>query len=118
MWFMVWGYFLVIFPVISMLAYVISTLYRKYKLKKNKNEKIPNNFVCLSGYRKSKNNSIVMSIDYIETKGNYVLEKTVIYNKNEISEDEVKRIIKSGDYSKYILIMYREQFESVFKSLI
>ena len=42
-------------------------------------------------------------------------KKTAIFNKTTISEKEVFKKIRSGEYDDRIIIIYTEQFETVFK---
>jgi len=58
----------------------------------------------------------IMRMDFTETVGgSYEVEKTAIFNKNAISEKEVWKKIRSGEYDSRIIVIYTEQFENVFK---
>lgn len=58
----------------------------------------------------------IMRMDFTEmVGGSYEVEKTAIYNKTMISCEEVRKKIKSGEYDNRIIVIYKEQFETVFK---
>ena len=58
----------------------------------------------------------IMRMDFTEiVGGSYEVQKVAIYNKNTISNKEVKKKIHSGEYDDRIIIIYKEQFETVFK---
>lgn len=57
----------------------------------------------------------IMRMDFTEMVGGYYeVEKTAIFNKNTISEKEVREKIKSGEYDSRIIVIFQEQFENVF----
>lgn len=58
----------------------------------------------------------IMRMDFTEVVGgSYEVQKTAIFNKTTISEKEVFKKIRSGEYDDRIIIVYTEQFETVFK---
>lgn len=62
---------------------------------------------------------MIKRIDYQKTIGTEIkIERVALYDDNNIYEKEVRKYIKSEEYNPNIIHCDREQFESVFKSLI
>lgn len=63
------------------------------------------------------NLSNVMRIDFTRDYGSWTENLVALFNINKISEKEVRRFIHGDSLSEFhpdIIIMYPEQFESVF----
>lgn len=57
----------------------------------------------------------VMKIEYtVKIAGVHDLEKIALYNKNRITQKEVKNLIDNGEYSPHVIIIDRQQFDNVF----
>lgn len=54
-----------------------------------------------------------MKITYTEKTGIYNTEMIALYNKNQITEQEVRTAIKAGIYNRNIITMTVEQYENV-----
>ena len=61
--------------------------------------------------------SHVMMLDDVEHYiGDYLLSvETILFNSNRIPPEEAIRIVRSGEYSPYVLAIPKEQFYGLFK---
>ena len=57
----------------------------------------------------------IMIIIYEEFygKSKVKVEMVAMYNKNAITESEINRIINTGEYDKRVIIMTKEQYETL-----
>lgn len=54
-------------------------------------------------------------VEYDEVIGDYHIPKVAITTLE--NEDQIMRILRAGEYSDSITVMYKEQFDNIFKPL-
>lgn len=59
--------------------------------------------------------SHVMMIDMVRELGPYKMDEVVLFNINHISEDDALRHVRSGLYSRDVLVMPKKQWISLFR---
>lgn len=60
--------------------------------------------------------SDVMIIEYTESygKGRFDVHMIAMYNKTNITDEEVNKVINSGCYDPRVIIMTKDQYKTVF----
>lgn len=56
-------------------------------------------------------------INLIELEEDYrsiQISKVVLFNSNLITQEEALRVVKSGEQSPFVLVMYKSQWEAIF----
>lgn len=57
---------------------------------------------------------IIEYSDVYGKDGKYIIEMIAMYNSTTITDEEVKNVINSGCYDSRVILMTKEQYETVF----
>lgn len=58
----------------------------------------------------------IMLIEYEEQIGPYKQDKIMLFNEKHITEEEAKRCLRAGEYNENIILISKQQWESIFNS--